>query len=176
MIDLYYVYRFIKQLVKPFNEWDAYAEGVINSDGDILVSKRDRKTLKQKESLTKFDVLVLNVKKMLAKIPGGSSKLGSYAAALYLIKEHDTFKGQGRHPLSEETLILPENIDESSLAIFVKAILKENEGAVATNSVGGDNIEGIGPDDQPPIKKFPKVTSRRKKHMKKKKKRDYYEF
>ena len=31
--------------------------------------------------------MIFNLKRLIQKLPGGSSKLGSYAAALFLIKE-----------------------------------------------------------------------------------------
>ena len=35
--------------------------------------------------------MIANLKKLLAKVPGGSSKLASYAAALFLIREYKAF-------------------------------------------------------------------------------------
>ena len=36
---------------------------------------------------TRFIRLVFNVKKLIGKVPGGKTRIASYAAALYLIKE-----------------------------------------------------------------------------------------
>ena len=41
-----------------------------------------------KNFYTPFHRLVFNVKRLMAKAPGGSSRIASYAAALYLIKEN----------------------------------------------------------------------------------------
>ena len=58
------------------------------------------------------------MKRILAKLPGGSTRLASYAAALFLIKEHKAF--------TEESLIT-EDIDEDdlekSLSLFSEAYL-----------------------------------------------------
>lgn len=81
------VYQFLKRLVTPFNQWDAFREGVIDERGNILIKSKDRHTLSQKRSFGKFDLLVLKLKKLLEKVPGGRTRLASYGAALFLIKE-----------------------------------------------------------------------------------------
>ena len=84
--DLAYTFRFIRMLVLDWKEWDAYKLGIISEDG-----KRDRNvkldTDEKKSAYTPFIRLCANVKRLLTTIPGGSSKLGSFAAALFLIKE-----------------------------------------------------------------------------------------
>ena len=35
--------------------------------------------------------MIANLKKLLAKVPGGSSRFATYAAALFLIKEYKVF-------------------------------------------------------------------------------------
>jgi len=85
--DLAYTFRFIRMLVLDWKEWDAFKLGIINEEG-----KRDRNvkldTDEKKSAYTPFIRLCANVKRLVANIPGGSSKLGSFASALYLIKEH----------------------------------------------------------------------------------------
>jgi hypothetical protein len=44
-------------------------------------------TPEEKDALTSFDVLVFNLKKLLAKLPFGRTLIASYAAALYLLHE-----------------------------------------------------------------------------------------
>lgn len=87
-MDLYLTYSFMKRLVAPFEEWEAFKLGVIDKDGNILLKDKERNS-QQKKAFTKFDLLVLKLKKLLAKVPGGSSKMASFAAALWLIKEND---------------------------------------------------------------------------------------
>ena len=89
-VDLYFIYRFIKKLTTPFKDWDAFKTGVIDENGDVLVKFADR-TTEQKASLAVFDRLALRLKKIIAKIPGVNTRLASYAAALYLIKESKQF-------------------------------------------------------------------------------------
>lgn len=86
-VSLFMVYQFLRRLATPFNKWKAYKAGVIDERGNILLKAKERTTIEQRESFTKFDVLVLKLKRLLEKVPGGKSRLASYAAALYLIKE-----------------------------------------------------------------------------------------
>lgn len=77
--DLVYTFRFLKLLVTPFEKTDAYRMGIIDEKGKKL---RKAKGEEEKNIYTPFHRLVYNVKRL---IPAG--KLGSYASALYLIKE-----------------------------------------------------------------------------------------
>jgi len=85
-IDAWIVYRFIKILVTPWDEMDAFKLGVIDSAGKILVHT-DKLNDKQKPTYTLFHRLVFNIKRLIEKIPGGKSKIGTYAAALFLLRE-----------------------------------------------------------------------------------------
>lgn len=107
IVDLFLVYSFIKRLATPFNEWDAYKEGVIDDRGNIILPKKNRDTIKQRKSLGHFDLLVLKLKKLLEKVPGGRSRIASYAAALWLIKEHQMFTDE--QMLMESPLEINEN-------------------------------------------------------------------
>jgi len=84
--DLAYTFRFIRMLVMKWENWDAYKEGLIDKDGNRLKDVKMDTTAK-KAAYTPFVRLCANIKRLLSKIPGGGSKLGSFAAALYLIKE-----------------------------------------------------------------------------------------
>ncbi len=106
VVDLFLVYQFIRRLAMPFEKWPAYEAGVIDKDGNILKGKRERNTRSEKESFGKFDLMLLKLKKLLAKVPGGSSRLGSYAAALWLIKEWNHFTDESllNESVSEESI------------------------------------------------------------------------
>lgn len=106
ILDLYLVYQFLRRLTTPFVEWDAYKYGVIDADGNILKDKSQRKTQEEKDSFKTYDLMILKLKRLLAKVPGGASKVGSYAAALWLIREWNHF--------SEDSLIT-EDLDESDI-------------------------------------------------------------
>lgn len=83
--DLVYTFRFLKLLVTPFEETDAYKNGIIDENGKRIKSKTISSS--EKSSYTSFHRLVFNIKKLLEKIPGGKTRIASYAAALFLLKE-----------------------------------------------------------------------------------------
>ena len=85
-LDTYIVYRFIRLLVTPFDETDAFKLGIIDGSGKLLI-KTDKMNDEQKKAYTLFHRLVFNIKRLIEKIPGGKSKIGTYAAALFLLKE-----------------------------------------------------------------------------------------
>jgi hypothetical protein len=99
--DLTYTFRFIRMLVLDWKEWDAFKLGIINEEG-----KRDRNvkldTDEKKSAYTPFIRLCANIKRLVANIPGGSSKLGSFASALYLIKEHYGLKDKDIKAINEK--------------------------------------------------------------------------
>ena len=77
--DLYLVYQFIIRLIKPFNETEAFKNGNIDEKGKRIKSK-EIKTSKEKESYGYYDRMIFNLKKLIEKLPGGKTKLASYAA------------------------------------------------------------------------------------------------
>ena len=94
-IDLFVTYRFIKLLVTPFEKQEAYKLGVIDKNGNRILIPGTNKptilnTIAEKNSYTVLHNLVFNIKKIFGKVPGLRTKLGTYAAALFLLK--DTFK------------------------------------------------------------------------------------
>lgn len=78
--DLVYTFRFLKLLVTDFKDTEAFKLGLIDEKGK---RKKKSETPEERNALTPFHRLVFNIKQL---IPGG--KIGSYASALYLIKEH----------------------------------------------------------------------------------------
>lgn len=143
-VNLFVVYTFLKKLVTPFNQWPAYAEGIIDDKGNIKIKAKDRKSILQRNSFTKFDLLVLKLKKLLEKVPGGKSRLASYAAALYLIKEDWQIYSEKEIEndiISEEVLELVESI---------------------ANTAGAGNIAGFGVNGKDDVK----VTKKKAKKYK----------
>lgn len=84
--DAFLVYSFIKRLVMPFDRWPAYKHGIIDEHGNVLKKQR---TLNQTERAAwgRYDIMIANLKKLIARVPGGSSMIGSTAAAAFLFKE-----------------------------------------------------------------------------------------
>ena len=91
VVDLFLVYQFIRRLATPFNKWKAFDLGIIDKDGKVLIKRKNFTKKVQSDNWGTFDIMIANLKKLLAKIPGGGSKLASYAAALFLIKEFKAF-------------------------------------------------------------------------------------
>ena len=100
-IDLFVTYRFIKLLVTPFEKTEAFKLGIIDEKGNRVRPPRDPRTnvrpameplrtTEEKNAYTILHKLVFNIKKIFGKVPGLRTKLGTYAAALFLLK--DTFK------------------------------------------------------------------------------------
>ena len=83
--DTYYAYRFIKHLVTPWNKMKAYELGLVDENGKKLKSPQ---TSEERTEYSYFHRLVFNLKRILEKLPFGKSRLASYAAALFLLKEH----------------------------------------------------------------------------------------
>ena len=129
-IDLFVTYRFIKLLVTPFEKMEAYKLGIIDKDGrrtgpldkfgQMDIKKNPLNTIEKKNSYTVLHKLVFNIKRIFAKVPGLRTKLGTYAAALFLLK--DTFKESVDDPdmfekefmkyLKEEGIDIDDSISE----------------------------------------------------------------
>ena len=174
-IDLFVTYRFIKLLVTPFEKTDAYKLGVIDEKGNRIIppskgNVRQTKpnplsTIEEKNSYTILHKLVFNIKKIFEKVPGLRTKLGTYAAALFLLK--DTFKESVDDPdvfekefmkyLKEEGYEIDDSISEEVIGFgevlpkgqytLVNDILNKEEEELTAKS--GDKVEVF--DDEPPI-------------------------
>ena len=154
--NIYFVYQFLKKLVTPFNKTKAFELGIIDETGKILKRRRDLEGSEEKDAYNLSDTLIWNIKKLMGKIPGGKSRLASYAAALWLIKEQ-----QDGYKITEEELELQffdqfEKMYNNDLE-FDSATLKKFEDVLyedsPTTAMGGGNIavRGI-----PLLKKPPK--------------------
>ena len=86
VIDAVIAYRVLKLLVTPFNKTKAFALGIIDEKGKVLVKSKDIKRLpdpaKARNAYTLLIRFVFNLKRMLSKI-GIRGPLGSAAAAAF---------------------------------------------------------------------------------------------
>lgn len=131
VVNAIVTYMFLKRLLLPFNKWEAFRLGVIDDEGNVLIPQSER-TPEQKDSFRSFDVMIRNLKNLLAKVPGGSSLIARVGAAIYLMKEDRT-------PLSQftEKQVLREIME---LGMRHKDLIKEDlikEDAIPTNSSSG---------------------------------------
>lgn len=85
--DLVYAFRFLKLLVTPWKNTTAFKLDLITDKGK-RIKKKKLETSEEKSAYTIFHRLVFNIKRMLQVIPGGGSRLATYASALFLIREH----------------------------------------------------------------------------------------
>ena len=91
--DFVYTIRFLKLLTTPFEKMGAYEIGLIDKDGKVDKKRKEELKLSMDGRVelsthwTSFIRLVVNIKKLMAKVPAGKSAIARYGAALYLIKE-----------------------------------------------------------------------------------------
>ena len=86
-VDLFVTYRFLKLLVTTWKKQEAYKQGIIDANGKALKKAKDLTTEAERESFTLLHRLVFNCKRIMQKIPFVRSQLGTYATALFLLKE-----------------------------------------------------------------------------------------
>lgn len=149
VVDIALIYSFLKRLVTPFVQWDAYKLGMIDASGKVIVSKKDR-TPQQDNSWGYFDRLVANLKKLLEKIPGGKTRIASFAAALLLIREQN---------IDENDLDL---LEERLLHYMNEAQIISEEMTAGSGAVAGI---GIGPDGEPGVPKKRRKTKPLTRHF-----------
>jgi len=87
-VDLFVVYRFLKLLVTPWEKQEAFKLGIIDKNGKALKRARDLGLESERSAFTLLHRLVFNCKRIMNKIPGVRTQLGTYATALFLLKEH----------------------------------------------------------------------------------------
>lgn len=132
-VDLFTVYQLVKRLVTPFDHWDAFHLGVIDNKGNVLIPKGHRDA-QQLKSFRLIDIVARNLKRLLALVPGGATRLGSIAGALLLMKEHTD-------PLRDE------NFEPSSM--MVESLNEE----IVTAGAGAIDGIGIGAKGEPGVTK-----------------------
>jgi len=87
-VDFFVVYRFLKLLVTPWEKQEAFKLGIIDKNGKALKKARDLGLESERNAFTLLHRLVFNCKRIMQKIPLVRSQLGTYATALFLLKEH----------------------------------------------------------------------------------------
>ena len=170
-IDLFVTYRFIKLLTTPFNTTEAFKLGIIDKDGNRILQPNSTQpavelaTAQLQNAYTVLHKLVFNIKKIFAKVPGLRTKVGTYAAALFLLKdtfkEHvedpDMFEKQFMKYLKENDVEFDDSISEEVIGfgeilpkgeyVLVNDILNKEEEELSAKK--GDKV--IAFDDEPPV-------------------------
>ena len=91
-IDTVIVFRVLKLLTTKWTDHEAYREGLINDKGKRIKSEK-LNTAVRKNAYTFLHRLVFNLKRLIELLPLGKTRLASYAAALFLIKEECGLEG-----------------------------------------------------------------------------------
>lgn len=104
VVDLYVLYRIVKDISTPFKETEAFKLGLIDDKGKRL---KKAKSPEEKESMNYYNRFVFNIKRIMGRV-GLDSKIATYAGALLLLKETQNGKD-----LTDEEIIegLNENMD-----------------------------------------------------------------
>ena len=132
--DLVYTFRFLKLLVTPFEKTNAYKLGLIDDKGKKL---RKPENTEEKSAYNPFHRIVFNIKKLLAKVPGGSSRIASYASALYLIKEEYSISDKNIDKIIQES-----NLDKLDFLAEASEwyVLDNKQLAPGTYSLANDKV------------------------------------
>lgn len=129
VINLFVLYKIIRELSTPFNQTKAFELGLIDEKGKLL--KRP-KTKKEKQAYSYFYRFIFNLKRLLAKV-GLESRIATFAAALFLLREEENREYEDKELLD----IIFENIQ----------YLKENQYIMEEiANVTGPSVPGTGSD------------------------------
>lgn len=89
IVNAFTVYKFIQSIITPFNAMPAYKLGIIDAKGNFLKKQEDLKTDAEKKASSMFSRLIINLKKIIAKVPDPKMKaqLKTLPTAIFLVKE-----------------------------------------------------------------------------------------
>ena len=147
--DLFYAFRFLKLLTTPWNKTDAFENGIVDENGKVLKKSRELSS-DEKSSYTVFHRLVFNIKRLLGKLPFGKTKLASYAAALFLIKEHTRMNDDEGITILEK--VVGENIDKNLFMVESMYFEKDNQLCPGVYTVNKDLVSPITGEVVAPVK------------------------
>ena len=164
IVDNLIAFRVLYMLVTPFEKTKAYALGVIDKNGNPLKKIRDM-SQEERDNYTMLHRLVFRVKKIMNKVPIINTRLGTIAAAYFLVKEcldndksilmiEEEYVDLVRKIQQEDIML----VDEYLLVEEFLQVLKEEDGV---GGVPPTNHAGAGVKTDEPIvrkKKFGKFT------------------
>jgi len=170
-IDLFVTYRFLKLLTTQFDKTDAFNLGIIDEKGNRIKKPNSTKpavelsTTELKNSYTILHKLVFNIKKIFEKVPGLRTKVGTYAAALFLLKDtfresvddKDIFEKEFMKYLKENNIEFDESISEEVIGfgellpkgdyVLINDILNKEEEELSAKK--GDKVRAY--EDESPV-------------------------
>ena len=136
-VDLYVLYRIIKDIGTPFKDTDAYKLGLIDEKGK---RKKKASSSEEKKAIGYYTRFVFNIKRALSKV-GLDSKIGTAAGALFLLRE-----SQSEKEYTEEDIILgikeeSKYLNEATMKTYSE-FFREDAPAMST----GAAVAGTGDD------------------------------
>ena len=104
VISAFTAFKFIKIISEPFTKMEAYKLGIIDDKGKFLKKVEDLDSQKEKKSVDVFNRLMINLKKIINKVPDPKLKaqLKTLPTAMILLKdEAEKYGADGEYVLSE---------------------------------------------------------------------------
>ena len=147
--NLFLTYQFVKKLTNPFDQWPSYETGVHDESGNIQVLEAQRNEI-QEQSFNKFDLISLRLKKILESIPGGNTRLASYAATMMIIKENWQEKSESEI-LAESNDTFVDYLRMYRLNKYARALEEMPTVSMGSGAIAGGGVNG--PDDVKVAKK-----------------------
>lgn len=137
IVDNLIAFRVLRLLTTNFDETSAFKLGIIDDKGTAIKAIKDLRSSEEKDAYTMLHRMVFRIKRILAKAPGGDSKLASFAAAYWLVKESMEINKENKN-IDQDFLDLQQSgvlfVEEY---LIVKQFMKEE---VPTNSMAGGNV------------------------------------
>lgn len=151
-VDSIIAYRILKMLVVPFENTDAFKQGIVDKNGKELKKMSELNTVAERDAYTILHRLVFRLKRIINKVPIENKKLLNLAAAYSLIKEHydagrepinfeEMFLDRLQSDLTEETILIESFFNDKTTLTF-----RQFAEDAPANSAGSPGVAGFTPD------------------------------
>ena len=151
-VDSIIAYRILKMLVVPFENTDAFKQGIVDKNGKELKKMSELNTVAERDAYTILNRLVFRLKRIINKVPIENKKLLNLAAAYSLIKEHydagrepinfeEMFLDRLQSDLTEETILIESFFNDKTTLTF-----RQFAEDAPANSAGSPGVAGFTPD------------------------------
>ena len=151
-VDSIIAYRILKMLVVPFENTDAFKQGIVDKNGKELKKMSELNTVAERDAYTILHRLVFRLKRIVNKVPIENKKFLSLAAAYSLIKEHydadrepinleEQFLDRMKLDLVEETFLIESFFSKKNTLTF-----RQFAEDAPANSAGSPGVAGFTPD------------------------------
>jgi len=141
IVDNLIAFRVLRLMTMNFNETPAFKLGIIDDKGNVLKAIKELRTSEEKDAYSMLHRMVFRLKKLLAKVPGGDSKLASFAAAYWLVKESLENKKENKNIEQDFLDIQSQGILFAEEYITVVQFMKEElQEEVPVNNTAGASV------------------------------------